>query len=68
MSKKIEAEFSFKDNNGNEYNFLIKDYQGYTYENKTKALKFYIDDKLCIFRDIKPYTIKATPLKEKIKK
>ena len=68
MNKKIEAVLSFKDNKGNQYNFLIKNYQGYTYVNKTKALKFYIDENLCVCRDIKPYTIKATPLKEKIKK
>lgn len=65
MSKKIEAELSFEDNNGNKYNFLIKDYQGYTYENQTKALKFCIDDKFCICRDIKAYTIKATTIKKK---
>lgn len=62
MSKKICAELSFEDNNGNKYRFLIKDYQGYTYENKTHNLKFCIDDKFCICRDIKFDT-----LKEKIK-
>ena len=63
MSKKIEALLSFEDNNDNKYHFLIKDYQGYTYENKTKALKFCIDSKFCIYRDIK-----YESLKEKIKK